>query len=313
MKAREVLLIGALVLAVASGVLILLAAHRTPLGTLSHPSAAQRPCPPADTARRAPARPADSEREPVAVPAEDGHGDADVGLGAEEHNVQERGVFGSAGCGGPGVELVVGVLASPTPRSTEARKVIRDTWMKFPVAPAGSVTVRFLLALNDSGHVPDSMRVEASQHGDMVFLDTHDAYKNLVRKVTLFFAWVATSCPRKARVFKTDDDSFVRLDKLLVLSRTLPSTRLYYGSFLKKMPARWRDKATQKLTHDPLEGNIQNQPEWPWCVRSASSVRLSYLPSREVNDASASLITYLARDPLVVAASTSSYVFGFKY
>jgi hypothetical protein len=141
--------------------------------------------------------------------------------------------------------------------------VIRETWLNLPV-PTGRVVVRFLLALNSTGHVPAAMLAEAETHGDMVFLDTLDAYKNLVRKVHLFFEWVAARCPNSARVFKTDDDSFVRLDKLFNLAKTLPARRLYYGSFLRRMPARWRDKATKRLTNDPLDGNVQNMLEWPW-------------------------------------------------
>lgn len=258
MKARDAALLFTMVLAVGSGGLLLLAAHRGALGTLHHPH--QHLC--SNVGQRPPLR-----TEPIAIAASAGGSTDTAALGMEEPN--EKGLPGSADCGGSGVELVVGVLASPTPRSTTARRVIRETWMRFPVEPSGAVVVRFLLALNESGHVPTEMLIEAKQHGDMVFLDTHDAYRNLVRKVTLFFGWVAAQCPRSARVFKTDDDSFVRIDRLLILSRTLPITRFYYGSFLKKMPARWRDKVTQKLTHEPLEGNIQNHAEWPWyvCVR----------------------------------------------
>lgn len=256
MKARDAVLLFTLVLTVGSGGLLLLAAHRGALGTLHHPHH-ERVC--SNGGQRPPFR----KEEPIAVAASAG-GPTDIGLGVEESNA--KGLPGSAGCGGTGVELVIGVLASPTPRSTEARRVIRETWMRFPVEPSGAVVVRFLLALNESDLVPAEMLIEAKQHGDMVFLDTHDAYRNLVRKVTLFFGWVAAQCPRSARVFKTDDDSFVRIDRLLLLSRTLPITRLYYGSFLKKMPARWRDKVTQKLTHEPLEGNVQNHAEWPWYV-----------------------------------------------
>lgn len=182
-------------------------------------------------------------------------------LGSSEKN--PRGLDGSAGCGGSDVELVIGVLASPTPRSTAARKVIRETWLQIPV-PENKIVVRFLLALNASGQIPGVMQSEAKEHGDMVFLDTLDAYRNLVRKVHLFFVWVSASCPYGARVFKTDDDSFVRLDKLYELAQTLPIRRLYYGSFLRHMPARWRNKTTKKLTNQPLEGNVQNMAEWPW-------------------------------------------------
>eukprot|EP00038_Savillea_parva_P013156 m.209263 g.209263 ORF g.209263 m.209263 type:complete len:450 (-) comp24509_c0_seq1:37-1386(-) len=174
----------------------------------------------------------------------------------------ELGLPGSSDCGGPGVELVVGILASPSPRSTQARDVIRQTWMTFPV-PKGKVTVRFLLALDKHGRIPPYLADEAHKFHDMVFLDTLDTYKNLVRKVHLFFVWVVASCPATARVFKTDDDTFVRLDRLYALANTLPSKQLYFGTFLRGMPARKKDRKTGEMTRKALDGNVQNMPEWP--------------------------------------------------
>ena len=63
------------------------------------------------------------------------------------------------------------------------------------------------------------------------------------------------NCKGTPMILKTDDDSFVRVDKLLEFVKAeLPHERLYYGSFLKKMPARIRNKTTKMLTNNPLPG-----------------------------------------------------------
>ena len=47
-------------------------------------------------------------------------------------------------------------------------------------------------------------------------------YKNLFRKVNLIFKWVTDHCGDPDYVLKTDDDSFVRIDKLMELVLSLP-------------------------------------------------------------------------------------------
>lgn len=109
--------------------------------------------------------------------------------------------------------LIVGILASPSDRSTIARQTIRDTWARFKT-PGHVATIRFLLALDKDGKVPPHLQAEAAAKEDMLFLHTLDKYENLSRKVQLFFQWVTDACPGATFVFKTDDDSFVRLDEL---------------------------------------------------------------------------------------------------
>lgn len=198
----------------------------------------------------------------------------------------------SADCGTGNTDLVVGVLASPTPRSTAAREVIRNTWMTFDTGNT-TVTVRFLLALNASSEIPQVLAKEAGHHEDMVFLNTLDAYKNLAAKIHLFFQWVSRFCKGTKYVLKTDDDSFVRLDRFPSLLTTLPKSLLYMGIFLRKMPARKRDKVTKQLTNIPLDGNAQNLHEWPWYASGGG-----YLMSSDV-------VLSLAYPPLPIIPQTA--------
>ena len=124
-------------------------------------------------------------------------------------------------------DLVVGVLASPSQRSTAARQAIRDTWAKLPT-PGRRVTLRFLLALNASGNIPQHLVNEGAEKDDLLFLHTLDKYENLSRKVELFFKWVIDACVGAVHIFKTDDDSFVRLDELAKELSLLPRERMLY-------------------------------------------------------------------------------------
>jgi hypothetical protein len=147
----------------------------------------------------------------------------------------------SAECGTVPNLLVVGILGSPSERSKVAREAIRQTWAKLPTE-GSTVVIRFLLALDGTGEVPEAVSDEAKAKGDLVILETHDKYENLGEKVRLFFKWTVDFClvdPSKPTyILKTDDDSFVRIDELVKeLKRPeIPTSSLLYGRMMTKMP-----------------------------------------------------------------------------
>ena len=94
----------------------------------------------------------------------------------------------SADCG-TNPYFVVGVLASPSPRSRSARESLRQTWFKLPADKP--ITIRFLLAVDAEGKIPPELAAEADEKKDMIFLDTLEKYANLAQKVTLFFKWAS--------------------------------------------------------------------------------------------------------------------------
>ena len=127
--------------------------------------------------------------------------------------------------------MLIGVLGSPSERSGKARATIRKTWATLPTAGA-AITVRFVLAVNGSGQRPDHLVREAEEFGDMIFVDTEDAYLNLARKVQLYFRWAVANCPEVPLFMKTDDDAFVHMEHLGKKIKTVQKTRLYWGAFV---------------------------------------------------------------------------------
>lgn len=126
-------------------------------------------------------------------PTQPGHGElpaADKDYGQQKPplpiKVQIQQLPYSADCGNKPNTLVIGILASPSSRSGRSRETIRQTWGNFR-ANDMTVTIRFLLALDVAGNVPDHIAREAELKGDVVLLETHDLYANLGEKVRLFF------------------------------------------------------------------------------------------------------------------------------
>jgi hypothetical protein len=172
----------------------------------------------------------------------------------EQHGGEKTGVP-DGGCGDGEIDLFVAVLGAPTERSRKGRKTARETWMSLPLTGTARVVVRFVLARDKDGKIPADLALEAGQHGDLIFVDTLDAYKNLAMKVGLTFKWVVDSCKGNPIVLKTDEDSFIDLTKLTAALTEVPKERLYWGRFLRGIPARKNGRA--------LPGNHQNMHVWP--------------------------------------------------
>jgi len=82
---------------------------------------------------------------------------------------------------------------------------------------------KFLL----SWHCKDSLAVEQEQHGDLLFLRTEETYYSLTPKVFRFFEYADTLGAEYT--MKTDDDTFVFVDRVLSELKRMPKTCLYWG------------------------------------------------------------------------------------
>ena len=130
------------------------------------------------------------------------------------------------------------------------------------------VVVRFMLAKDDDGNIPQDLLDEAAKYDDLIFMDTKDAYTNLAAKVGLFFKWAVDSCDGNPLILKTDEDSFIHIEKLTAAMKKVPKKKLYWGKFLKGIPARKKDGGRAL-------DNYQNMHVWPDYASGAGYI-LSY-------------------------------------
>lgn len=129
-----------------------------------------------------------------------------------------------------GADLVIGVLASSSNRSINARRMIRKSWMTMPTGDT-NIVVRFILARDVNGNILPEQKTENHRYKDLVFVNTHDSYKNLARKVQLFFRWAVHQCSITPFIMKTDDDVFIHLgtfDSDYFLSGTSSTLRFLF-------------------------------------------------------------------------------------
>ncbi|XP_018429642.1 PREDICTED: UDP-GalNAc:beta-1,3-N-acetylgalactosaminyltransferase 2 isoform X2 [Nanorana parkeri] len=76
------------------------------------------------------------------------------------------------------------------------------------------------------------LREESVAHGDLVFVDVVDTYRNVPRKLLLFYRWLAASVDFDF-LLKTDDDCFVDLDNVFraLEARRLKGPNAWWGNF----------------------------------------------------------------------------------
>lgn len=127
--------------------------------------------------------------------------------------------------------LAIGVLSVPSKHIP--RDVIRQTWGRIARA-LGSVRLYFVLGTPKvplAPHEKLQLERETTLYDDILHLHVDDSYDNLGAKSVEWFAWAAnnTECEY---IFKTDDDSYVRVLPLLdFLSIAFGSSpfRNYFG------------------------------------------------------------------------------------
>ena len=103
-------------------------------------------------------------------------------------------------------------------QNKDARKMIRDTWGN-PDIPDIATRLVFLLGATDDTKLQNSISEESSAHGDIVQGEFLDTYHNLSYKAIMGNLWVSEFCEQAEFVVKTDDDMFVDLFEVYVLTR----------------------------------------------------------------------------------------------
>lgn len=125
------------------------------------------------------------------------------------------------------------VLILTTKNALDRRDAIRNTWLNLAVASRFQVIHKFVIGTQDldSSEV-DKLDVENRENKDILFLnDLKDSYQNLTLKVLKSFKWINENIDCKF-ILKVDDDSFVRLGKLLeAVEQKEKYGRIYWGFF----------------------------------------------------------------------------------
>ena len=131
--------------------------------------------------------------------------------------------------------LFAAIVSSP--RNSERRQAIRDTWLNIPRSLRQDVLPAFIIGTqNLSPSEKDIVQQEIDTHKDILALSIEDSFSQLTQKVLSTFQFADKFLNFKY-LLKVDDDSFVRLDALLdELKNSNFNDRLYWGFFDGRAP-----------------------------------------------------------------------------
>ncbi|XP_051128198.1 hydroxyproline O-galactosyltransferase GALT2-like isoform X2 [Andrographis paniculata] len=126
------------------------------------------------------------------------------------------------------IRLFIGVL-SATDHFAE-RMAIRKTWMQSEPVKTSKVAVRFFVALNSRKELNAILKKEAAYFGDIEILPFMDRYELVVLKTIAICDYGAGNVSA-AYIMKCDDDTFIRVDKILEdIEHLQPGGSLYLGN-----------------------------------------------------------------------------------
>ena len=134
----------------------------------------------------------------------------------------------------PGV-LRLAVLIFSAPGSLERRQALRDTWIRDANTSEGLVVeLKFLVGIDGLNESDQTLLIEEREtYGDMLlFDDVLDSFTNLTIKLLKGMEWAHKHLTFDY-LMKTDDDCYVRLDKIGAAIRRLKCLRqLFMGYFI---------------------------------------------------------------------------------
>ena len=122
--------------------------------------------------------------------------------------------------------LFIAVMSSPENR--EKRDGIRKAWFQDVDIERGLVKAAFFLGRATEPEMNDKLAKEAEELGDIIFVDMDEAYYSIIRKTAGIMSYTAHNV-KSDFVMKCDDDTYVRVDRVLGLLANQSPENLYMG------------------------------------------------------------------------------------
>ncbi len=168
-----------------------------------------------------------------------------------------RSAFSTAGntnsCPVGTLHILVIILSDPN--GFDRRNTLRTTWLK-ATSRGFTYDAKFVIGTkNLTSNLTAMLNGEQSLlHDLIIFPNLVDDYRNLTRKMWLSMQWAYKSGQRFDFLVKADDDSYVRLDKLVATLRKLNcDDRLYWGYFVgcsvPQLAGKWAETRWNTCPH----------------------------------------------------------------
>ncbi|XP_070501525.1 uncharacterized protein [Chironomus tepperi] len=167
------------------------------------------------------------------------------------------------------------IIISSAPENYEARKAIRYAWGDTGLYDQ----VQFAFIMGKSESAQESKIVdEIVKYGDIIRGKFMENEENLTTKSILMLEWISSNCENARFILKTDDQTFVNIDKLLkVIDGKLQDTKSIYGKLSKSLDPVGVQKSKFHVIYDKYYGKVY--PEFaagPVYLMTGDCVKLVY-------------------------------------
>ncbi|KAK9119526.1 hypothetical protein Scep_017619 [Stephania cephalantha] len=124
------------------------------------------------------------------------------------------------------VELFIGVLSAGN--HFAERMAVRKSWMQSKPIKSSAVIARFFVALHGRKEVNVELKREAEYFGDVIIVPFMDSYDLVVLKTVAICEYAVRTASAKY-VMKCDDDTFVRVDAVIMEAHKVPDGKSLYA------------------------------------------------------------------------------------
>ncbi|XP_064622482.1 beta-1,3-galactosyltransferase 1-like [Lineus longissimus] len=118
---------------------------------------------------------------------------------------------------GQGIDMLL--MITSTQERRKHRDMIRRTWASITRNNTANVRHVFLFGRQGTKLKNDFLHEEAVQYNDIVVGNFRDSYRNLTIKTLMGLKWVTNHCSNSKYIFKTDDDMWLSVPKILEIPK----------------------------------------------------------------------------------------------
>ncbi|GJQ14422.1 hypothetical protein GpartN1_g6213.t1 [Galdieria partita] len=127
-------------------------------------------------------------------------------------------------------DLFLFIAITTDHKNFQARQAVRETWLQFPRIP--SWEAYFFVMQSPNNTLQRMVEEEAKQFNDIIILPYWETYANLTLKTLSLMEWVDQNI-NATFTFKSDDDAYVNVPRLVLWLLKKPSQRFYSGGVNK--------------------------------------------------------------------------------
>eukprot|EP00873_Tetraselmis_striata_P025667 jgi/Tetstr1/445931/TSEL_033560.t1 len=165
---------------------------------------------------------------------------------------------------GEQLDLLIGILSGC--KSRALRDAVRETWLRIDADDHGKWRAVFIV-----GNCKDELADEQAMYGDLLFTSVEESYYALTGKVLDFFDYAAMVGAKYT--MKTDDDTFVFVDRMLSELQGMEPQCLYWGSAFQGFLPPFKDTFDNSK---PMQ--VLSVPTVKWYIPEQDYRRISEVP-----------------------------------